>query len=46
MHKNEIEEIFINGDYKNISIDILKKDLKIYIRNKPLYINEIINFFI
>ena len=44
MHKNEIEEIFINGDYKNISIDILKKELKIYIRNKPLYINEIRNF--
>ncbi|WUR02891.1 uncharacterized protein VNE69_03112 [Vairimorpha necatrix] len=44
MLKNELEDLFISGKYKNVSNTILISELQQYLNNNPLYINEIKNF--
>lgn len=40
----EIEELFINGNYIDKQKEELIKDLTVYIKSNPLYINEIRNY--
>jgi hypothetical protein len=40
----KIEELFINGDYIDKPKAELIKDLTVYIKSNPLYINEIKNY--